>query len=88
MKRNLTLLIDIEKGDHFRRMHKSVWAMLRYYRENRMGLGYILIPHYRRLIYSGILVSLHDWLSIQLILIIFISELMIITVLNSKPFQS
>jgi hypothetical protein len=62
--------------------------MVRYFRQERLGLGYIFIPHYRRLLFSILIVKLAQFTSIQIILILFISELMAIVILNSKPLKS
>ena len=58
LKKNVKLLEDVDY-ENIRKKHKAVFANLRYYRKNRMGLGYTLIVHYRRLIFSVIIVFMN-----------------------------
>ena len=85
-KMNLHVMMRFEKDNHFTRAHGAVWKHLRYYRIERMGLGYMLIPHFRRFLFCIMMVNLQKYMSIQIILMILISEFMMITVLNSLPF--
>ena len=71
-----------------RRKHRAVFAALRYYRKDRLGLGYIFFLHYRRLIYSLVIVALSSYPSIQIMIVMFISTIMMITVMNSLPYQT
>ena len=47
-------------NETFRHKHRAVFAGLRYYRKRRMGLGYILFIHYRKLAFSFVIVVLKD----------------------------
>ena len=69
-------------------MHGAAFYNLRYYRKNRMGLGFIFFVHYRRIIYSVIIVFMINNPSNQIQLIQFISLIMMIMVMNSKPFST
>ena len=58
LKKNVKLLENVEY-ENIRMKHKAVFANLRYYRKNRMGLGFTLFVHYRRLIFSIIIVFMN-----------------------------
>ena len=53
-------LEDVDE-ENLRMKHRAVFANLRYYRKERMGLGYTFFIHYRRLFYSIIIVLLQDY---------------------------
>ena len=55
MRQRKDRLGDVEE-ENLRQKHKAVFSNLRYYRERRMGLGFILFEHYRKLIYAVVIV--------------------------------
>ena len=85
LSKRVDRLEDVDEKN-LRLKHRAVFANLRYFRKERMGLGFIFFIHYRRLIYSIIVVLLQDNPAQQIQLIMFISLALIITVMNSMPF--
>ena len=58
--------LDNPNEKYFHEKHRTVFGSLRYYREERMGLGFILFIHYRRLFYSFIIVFVQEISSVQI----------------------
>lgn len=56
--------LDNPHDKYFQDKHRVVFGSLRYYRKERMGLGFILIIHYRRLFYSFVIVFLIEFSTI------------------------
>ena len=44
------------KDENFQKMHQYAFENIRYYRKNGLGLSYNLICHYRKILYSCLLV--------------------------------
>ena len=49
IKVNLDKIEGKNENDLFKKMHKAAFSSIRYYRVNRLGLGYNFFPQYRRL---------------------------------------
>jgi hypothetical protein len=88
LKANIDKLFNLESGHYFRSLHKAVFGQVRYYRQERIGLGYIFFPNYRRLLFSLLIVGLSDNVAIQIVIILLMSEMMAILVLNSRPLNT
>ena len=85
LRSNVERLEDVDE-ENLRLKHRAVFASLRYFRKERMGLGFTLFIHYRRLAYSLIIVLLTDYPGQQIQLIMLMTSLIMIVVMNSMPF--
>ena len=57
-KNRFRLESDAQEHKIFIRMHAKVFKNIRHYRMERLGLGFTLIVHFRKLAYSALLVFL------------------------------